>query len=126
MKKNGQRRYKCFVLGRDKSYFVKNHPDSTKKLSETDTINMLEVLTDNIFGGRIFEQTVGILICTTMFFFSPTCSFTRTRQASYRGFSRKNEKILARSFNFTLRYIDDILSLDNSKLGDCVDHIYPH
>ena len=57
MKKNGQRRYKCFVLGRDKSYFVKNHPDSTTKLSETDTINMLEVLTDNIFGGRIFEQS---------------------------------------------------------------------
>ena len=126
MKKNGQRRYKCFVLGRDKSYFVKNHPDSTKKLSETDTINMLEVLTDNIFGGRIFEQTVGILICTAMFFFSPTCFFIRTRQASYRGFSRKNERILARSVNFTFRYIDDILSLDNSKLGDCVDHIYPH
>ena len=30
-----------------------------------------------------------------------------------------------RSFKFTLRYIDDALSLSNSKLGDFVDCIYP-
>jgi hypothetical protein len=35
MKKNGQRRYKYLVLGRDRSYFVKHHSDSTKKFSET-------------------------------------------------------------------------------------------
>jgi len=32
---------------------------------------------------------------------------------------------LARSFNFTFRYIDDVLSLNNSRLGDFVDRIYP-
>jgi hypothetical protein len=52
------------VLGRDRSYFAKkNHSDSTKKLSETDIINMLEFLIDNIFvifGGRVFQQTVDI------------------------------------------------------------------
>ena len=37
----------------------------------------------------------------------------------------KNEKKLAQSFNFTFRYIDDVLSLNNSKLGDFVDCIYP-
>jgi hypothetical protein len=37
----------------------------------------------------------------------------------------KNEKKLARSFNFTLYYTDDVFSLNNSKLGDFVDHIYP-
>jgi hypothetical protein len=36
---------------------------------------------------------------------------------------KKNEKKLARSFNFTL-YIDDVLSLNNSRFGDFVDHIY--
>ena len=30
IKKNGQRRYKYLVLGRDRSYFVKHHFDSTK------------------------------------------------------------------------------------------------
>ena len=54
---------KYIVLGRNKSYFVKIHSDSTKKFSETDIINMVEILIDNIFvifGGRVFQQTVGI------------------------------------------------------------------
>ena len=55
------------MLGRDRSYFAKNHSDSTKKFSETDIINMLEFLIDNIFvlfGGRVFQQTVGISMRT--------------------------------------------------------------
>jgi hypothetical protein len=41
------------------------------------------------------------------------------------GLLKKNEKKLARSFNFTFRYIDDVLSLNNSRFGDFVDRIYP-
>jgi hypothetical protein len=33
----------------------------------------------------------------------------------------KNEKKRARSFNFTFRYIDDVLSLNNSRFGDFAD-----
>ena len=33
-------------------------------------------------------------------------------------------KKLARSFDFTFRYIDDVLSLNNSRFGDFVDRIY--
>jgi hypothetical protein len=36
-----------------------------------------------------------------------------------------NGKKLALSFNFTFRYIDDALSLHNSKFCDYFDHIYP-
>jgi hypothetical protein len=42
-----------------------------------------------------------------------------------QGFRKKNENKLTRSFNFTFRYIDGVLSLNNSRLGDFVDHIYP-
>jgi hypothetical protein len=42
-----------------------------------------------------------------------------------QGLLKNNEKKLARSFNFTFRYIDDVLSLNNSMLGDFVDRIYP-
>jgi hypothetical protein len=42
-----------------------------------------------------------------------------------QGFLKKNEMKLARSFNFTFRYIDDVLSLDNFRFGDFVDRIYP-
>jgi hypothetical protein len=37
---------------------------------------------------------------------------------------KKNEKKLARSYNFTFRYIDDVLSLNNSMFGDFVDCTY--
>jgi hypothetical protein len=42
-----------------------------------------------------------------------------------QGLLKKNEKKLARSFNFTFHYIDDVLSLNNSRFGDFVDRIYP-
>jgi hypothetical protein len=38
---------------------------------------------------------------------------------------KKNEKKLARSFNFTFRYTDDVLSLNNSRFSDFFDRIYP-
>ena len=40
-------------------------------------------------------------------------------------YAAKNEKKLARSYNFTFRYIDDVLSLNYSRFGDYVDRIYP-
>ena len=47
------------------------------------------------------------------------------RQTSYRTFSSKNEKKLTQSINFTFCYIDDVLSLNNSRFGDFYDSIYP-
>jgi hypothetical protein len=61
-----EKEYTYLVQGRDRFYFVKKtHSDSTKKSSESDIINMLEFLIDNIFvlfGGHVFEQKVGMLI----------------------------------------------------------------
>ena len=116
------------MLGRDRSYFVKKNTDSTKKLSDTDIITMLEFLIDNIFimfGERIFQQTVGIptgtnyiLLLSDLLLYSHEADFIQ-------GLLKKNEKKLVRSFNFTFRYIDDILSLNNSRFGDSFDLIYP-
>ena len=50
-----------------------------------------------------------------MILFSPTCSFIRIRQASQE--NRKEPS--------PIRYIDDVLSLYNSRFGDFVDRIYP-
>ena len=44
-------------------YFVKEHSDSKHKYTEDDIIRMLEFLVDNIFvvfGGKVFQQIVGI------------------------------------------------------------------
>jgi hypothetical protein len=51
--------------------------------------------------------------------------FVCKRQTTYRGFLKKNEKKLARSFNFIFSYINYVISLDNFRLGDFVDRIYP-
>jgi len=37
----------------------------------------------------------------------------------------KNENKLTRSVNVMFRYIDDVISLNNSRFGDFVDRIYP-
>ena len=42
-----------------------------------------------------------------------------------KGLLKKNEKKLARSFNFTFRCMDDVFSLNNSRFGDFVNRIYP-
>ena len=114
--------------GRDIFYFVNNHSDSTKKFSETEIINMLEFFIENTFAiisGRVFQQTVGIPMrrnctpsLTDLFFYSYDVDFLQ-------GLHKKNEKKLARSFHFTFRYIDDVLSLNNSRFGGFVDRIYP-
>ena len=127
IKQNGQRRYKYLVLGRDISCFVKHYSDTTNRFSETDIFNMHEFLNDNIFamfGGCVFQQTVSIpmgincaSILADLFLYSHGADFIQ-------GLLKKNEKKLARSFNFTVRYLDDVLSLNNSRFGDFVDRIY--
>jgi hypothetical protein len=92
MKRNGKGRYKYLVLGRDKCYFAKQHSDSTKRFSETDIINMLDILIENIFimlGGRFFNRESANLWVQTWLLFSLTCSFIRMKHISYNGFSRK-------------------------------------
>jgi len=42
-----------------------------------------------------------------------------------QGLLKKNGKKPTRSFNFTFRYIVDVLSLNNSRFGDFIDRIYP-
>ena len=57
-------------------------------------------------------------LLTDLFIYSHEADFIQ-------GLLNKNEKKLAKSFNFTFRYIDDVLSLNNSRFGDFVDHIFP-
>ena len=77
-----------------------------------------------MFGGRVFQQAVSIHMCTTC---APLLVdlFLCSYEADFiQGFLKKNEKNLDRSFNFTFRYIYDVLPLTDSRLGDSVDRIY--
>ena len=89
---------------------------------------MLEFLIDNIcvkIDGRVFQQTVGIHIGTN---YAPLLAdlFLYLYEADFiQGLLKKNEKKLVRSSSFTVRQIDDVLSLNNFRVGDFVDRIYP-
>ena len=77
------------------------------------------------FGGRVFQQTIRITMSTNC---APLLAdlLLYSYEANFiQGLLKKNEKKLARSFNFTFRYIDDVLSLNNSRFGDFVDRICP-
>ena len=89
---------------------------------------MLKFLIDNtfvIFGGRVFQQTVGIPMGTNC---APLLAdlFLYSYEADFiQGLLKKNENKLAQFINFTIRYIDGVLSLNNSRFGNFVDRIYP-
>ena len=53
-----------------------------------------------------------------MFLYSSEAEFIQ-------GLVQKGEKKLAQSFNFTFRYIDDVLSLNNNRFSDHLHLIYP-
>ena len=88
---------------------------------------MLDFLIDNIFvmfGGHVFQQTVGIPKGTNC---APLLAdlFLYTYEAEFlEGLLKKKEKTVAQTFNFTFRYIDDVLSFNNA-FGDYLHSIYP-
>ena len=126
--KNGNRRYKFLVLGHEGPYFVKEHSDSKNKYTEDDIVNMLEFLVDNIFvvfGGKVFQQIVGIPMGTNcaplladIFLYSYEAEFIQSLLST-------GKKKLASQFNFTYRYIDDVLSINNPDFVNYLGQMYP-
>ena len=102
------------------AYFVKDEIDSPNTYSETDIIRMVEFLIDNIyveFGGPVYQQTVGIPMGTNcapfmadLFLYSHEADVIQHLQIS----KFKEKKT---SFN--------VPSLNNPKLNDYTDVIYP-
>ena len=96
--------------------------------SEEQVISVMGFLIDNIFvsfGGILFRQVVGIPMGTNcaplladLFLFSCESEFLQKLV--------KDKKIHeTRAFNFTYRYIDDVLSINNSRFAEFLPLIYP-
>ena len=96
--------------------------------TEDDIINMLEFLVDNIFvvfGGKVFQQIVGIPMstnCATLladiFLYSYEAEFIQSLLTT-------GKKKLASQINFTYRYIDDVLSINNPDFENYLGQMYP-
>jgi hypothetical protein len=89
---------------------------------------MLEFLIDNIFvsfGGALFQQVVGIPMATN---FTPLLAdlFLYSYESEFLQNLVKDRKIHeARAFNFTYRYTDDVLSINNPRFAEFLPLIYP-
>ena len=98
------------------------------RLSEDDIVRMLDLLIDNIFvecGGVIFQQVIGIPMGTNC---APLLAdlFLYSYEAEYiQTLIKSGKRHLAKSFCFTFRYIDDVLSINNPTFGDYINIIYP-
>ena len=101
---------------------MKNNSKSSSQYTE-DVFKMSELLIDNIFvqcGGHVFQQIVGISMGTNC---APLFSdlFLHSNGAAFiTDLTRKKEHRLARSFNLSFRYMDDVLSLNNPSFGDLI------
>ena len=117
-----------YILGREGPYFVKEYSDSKIKYTEDDIINMLEFLVDNIFvvfGGKVYQQIVGIPMGTNcaplladIFLYSYEAEFIQSLLST-------GKTKLASQFNFTYRYIDDVLSINNPDFENFLGQMYP-
>ena len=79
-----------------------------------------------LFGGRMFQQTIDIPVGTNC---APllTDLFLHAYEADFiQGLLKYKDRELAHTFNSSFRYIDDVLSLNNSRFGDYLHHIYPN
>lgn len=125
--KNGNS-YKFVVLGYNSTYFSTNEQTDKTCYNEEQVISMLEFLLDNIFvtfGGTLFQQVIGIPMGTNC---APLLAdlFLYSYESEFLQNLVKDKKIKeARSFNFTYRYIDDVLSINNPKFGEWLPFIYP-
>ena len=119
---------KFVVLGYNSTYFSNKIQKGKTCYSVEQMISMLEFLTDNIFvsfGGILFQQVVVIPMGTNC---APLLAdlFLYSYESEFLQKLVKDKNIHeARAFNFTYRYIDDVLSINNSRFAEFLPLIYP-
>ena len=102
-------------------------PSTRQSLTEDKLISYVEYLIDNIYvsvGNRIYRQCVGIPMGTDC---APLLAnlFLFFYEYRYMKSLIKSNILMARKFNNTMRYIDDLLVLNNTNFNDAINDIYP-
>ena len=126
--KNGATRYTHIKVCRNKSYFISDPLNGDNKYTANDICKMIEFLVDNIyvtFGGQLFQQIIGILMGTNcapllahLFLYSYENEFLDK-------LIKEGKRKLARKFNLSNRYIDDLIYFNNKRFKEFISDIYP-
>ena len=98
-----------------------------RDIDEKELFDMLEFLIDNVYievGNKVFRQRVGIPMGTNC---APLIAnlFLFFYEYKYMRYLLKNNYQLARKCSNTVRYIDDLLTLNNSSFESEIPNIYP-
>ena len=125
--KNGATRYTHIKVGRNKSYFT-NDPLNGDNKYTANICKMTEFLVDNIYvrsGGQLFLQEVGIPTRTN---FAPLLAdlFLYSYENEFLDkLIKESKRKLARKFNLSYRYIDDLIFFNNKRFKELISDIYP-
>ena len=95
-----------------------------QSISEQVLVNYMEYLIDNIYvniGSRIYRQCIGIPVGTDC---APLVANLFLFYYEYKYMKNLN-LLLAKRFSNTMRYIDDLLTLNNTSFHSAIDDIYP-
>ena len=108
--------------------WTKNKRRSWLLLSCEGVEAMLHCLLDNVFiqvGGKVFQQCVGIPMGTNCAPLLAEHLLHDYESSAMIMFSRTNGHPQAKSFEFTRRYIDDLISVNNPRFDKAIEKIYP-
>ena len=126
--KNGATQYTHIKVGRNKSYFTCDPLNGDNRYTANEICKMTGFLVDNIyvrFGGQLLRQMVGIPMGTNhaslladLFLYSYGNEFLDK-------LIKEGKRKLARKFNLSYRYIDDLISFNNKRFKEFISDIYP-
>ena len=113
---------------RYKAMWTTNKRRSWLLLSCEDVEALLHFLLDNVFiqvGREVFQQCVGIPMGTNCAPLLAELLLHDYESNAMIRFSRTNGLPQAKSFEFTRRYIDDLISINNPRFDKAIEKIYP-
>ena len=114
-------------FSRNKSCFTNDPLNGYNKYTASDICKMIEFLVDNIyvrFDGQLFRQIVGIPMGTNC---APLLAdlFLYSCENEFLDKIKEGKRKLARKFNLSYRYIDDLISFNNKRFKELMSDISP-
>ena len=125
--KNGATRYTHIKLGRNKSYFTNDPLNGDNKYTPNDICKMIEFLVDKMyvrFCGQLFQDMVGIPMGTNCVPLLADVFLYSYENEFLDKLIKEGKRNLARKFNLSYHYIDDLISFNNTRFKEFISDIY--
>ena len=126
--KNGATRYTHIKVGRNKSYFTSDPINGDNKYTADDICKMVEFLVDNIyvrFRAQLYRQMVGIPMAINCAPLLADLFLYSYKNEFLDKLVKEGKRKLARKFNLSYCYIDDLISFNNKRSKEFISVIYP-